>query len=85
MTQLSVSMPADLQRWVDSRVAAEGYSDAADYVRQLVRRDQDEYEEDVRRVRALWNEGLASGVLDDEPEAILEQIIAELPARNGGA
>ncbi|WP_141243915.1 ribbon-helix-helix domain-containing protein [Sphingomonas lenta] len=78
MTQLSVPMPDDLQRWVDSRVAAEGYADAADYVRQLVQRDQDEYEADIRRVQALIDEGLASGIIDAEPEDVLREIIAEM-------
>ena len=83
MVQLSVPLPADLQRWVDSRVAAEGFADAADYVRQLVQRDQDEYEEDVRRVRALIDEGIASGIVDAEPEDILDEILAEIRTAHG--
>lgn len=77
MAQLSVSMPADLQRWVDRCVAAEGFADAAEYMRQLVQRDQDEYEADIRRVQALIDEGLASGVAEGRPEDLLREVIAE--------
>ena len=77
MVQLSLSMPPELQRWVDSRVVAEGYTDAADYVRQLVQRDQDEYREAVRRVRALVKEGRESGIAEGRPEDLLREIMAE--------
>jgi Arc/MetJ-type ribon-helix-helix transcriptional regulator len=83
MAQLNVPMPTDLQRWIDSRVVAEGYADAADYVRQLVQRDHDDFEEDVRRVQALIDEGDASGIVDAEPEDVLREIIAEMREARG--
>lgn len=76
MSQLTISLPPDLQGWVDSRLAKGGYVDAESYVRQLIQHDQDVYEADVRRVRQLIDEGLASGVLDAEPEDVLDEIIA---------
>ena len=83
MVQLTVPLPADLQRWVDARVAAEGYTDAADYLRELVRRDQDEHHLDVLRVRRLVDEGRASGIVDAEPEDMLAEIMAEIPGAHG--
>jgi antitoxin ParD1/3/4 len=80
MTQLSLSLPPALQRWVDGRLAEGRYADAGEYLRDLVRRDQ---EEDVRWVRAMLAEGEASGYLDATPEQIIADIIAELPARDG--
>lgn len=83
MAQLSISVPADLRHWVDTRVARAGYADLDEYVRALIRRDQDEYEADVRRVRALVEQGRASGVIDAEPEDILDEIIAGIPTAHG--
>lgn len=83
MAQLNVALPADLQCYVDARVAAEGFADSADFLRDLVRRDQDDYEADVRRVQALLDEGYASGIVDAEPEDILDEIIADIHRADG--
>jgi antitoxin ParD1/3/4 len=84
MAQLNVSLPPQLKDWVDSRVAEGRYSSASDYVRDLVRRDQDAAkDEETEWLRGLIEEGLASPVLDEEPEAIIESIITERRAKRG--
>lgn len=79
----NLALPADLQRYVDDRVAEEGFVDMAAFVRDLVERDRDAHAADVRRVRALIEEGIASGIVDAEPEAILDDIIADLHRQHG--
>jgi hypothetical protein len=37
----------------------------------------------LAHLRALIDEGLASGIIDAEPEVVLDQIIAERRARYG--
>ncbi|MET0241785.1 MAG: type II toxin-antitoxin system ParD family antitoxin [Sphingobium sp.] len=83
MAQLNVSLPPLLKQWIDTRVAEGRYSSASDYVRDLVRRDQDAAAEETEWLRGLIAEGLASGVLDEEPEAIIEDIIADRRRRRG--
>jgi antitoxin ParD1/3/4 len=78
MTDLTVSMPPALQSWVDTRLAEGGYADASDYLRDLVRRDQ-EAGMDRRWLKARVEEGLASGVLDHDPRQIIDEMIAEDP------
>ncbi len=80
MSQLNVSVPVGLKNWIDARVAEGRYSSASDYVRDLVRRDQDAALDETVWLRGLIEEGLASGVIDEEPEAVLRQIMAEYPA-----
>jgi Arc/MetJ-type ribon-helix-helix transcriptional regulator len=82
MAQLHVSLPADLQRYVEGRVSAAGFADPADYLRALIERDQHSYQADVRRVRLLVEEGIASGIVDREPEDILDDIIADIRTAN---
>ncbi|WP_295528371.1 type II toxin-antitoxin system ParD family antitoxin [Novosphingobium sp. Chol11] len=82
MTDLSFSLPSALQNWIEQQIALGHYADAGDYLRDLIRRHRAEAE-DVARVRALIEEGEASGYLDAEPEAIIEEIIAERRARRG--
>lgn len=79
----NAALPADLQHYVDGRVAQEGFADTADFLRDLVQRDQQEYQADVRRVQALIQEGVDSGIVDAEPEDILDEIIAELHRQHG--
>jgi antitoxin ParD1/3/4 len=76
MTQLNVSIPPALKLWIDQRIAEGRYSSASDYVRDLVRRDQDMTLRDTEWLRGLVAEGLASGIVDEEPEAVIETIIA---------
>ena len=81
---VNVSLSDDLGRHLSARAAAEGTS-PADYLLKLVERDVSVARDDLTRDRTLWEEGVQSGVLDDEPEDILEQIIAEIPARDVAA
>jgi antitoxin ParD1/3/4 len=83
MSTLTLTMPTALQDWVDARIAEGMHADAADYLRDLVRRDRDMAAEDVRWVRAMIDEGLASGVVDQAPADVIEDIVAARRARRG--
>ena len=41
MTTMNVSLPDSLKAFVDEQVAARGYGSSSEYVRELIRRDQD--------------------------------------------
>lgn len=83
MSQLNVSIPPQLKSWIEHRVAEGRYSSASDYVRDLVRRDQESEPDNVEWVRQMVAEGLASGRLNRDPREVLEEIIAEYPADRG--
>ena len=61
MAQMNVSIPDKLKSWAEQRVAEGRYSSTSDYIRDLVRRDQ-EREEKLRRLQAAIDEGRASGI-----------------------
>ncbi len=73
MAQMNVSIPDKLKGWAESRVAEGRYSSTSDYVRDLVRRDQ-EREERLRALQAAIDEGLASGVSDRDPFEYLAEL-----------
>jgi antitoxin ParD1/3/4 len=75
MAQMNISLPDKLKSWADARVAEGRYSSTSDYVRDLMRRDQDRAEA-VARLQAAIDEGRAS----PPSERSLEDIIA---ARRG--
>ena len=80
MAQMNVSIPDKLKGWAESRVAEGRYSSTSDYIRDLVRRDQ-EQEEKLRALRAAIDEGLASGISDRDPFEYLEELRAGLRDR----
>jgi antitoxin ParD1/3/4 len=56
---MNISLTEDLKSFVDSRIKARGYSSASEYMRDLVRRDEERQAEE--RLKALIEEGIASG------------------------
>lgn len=79
MSQLNVSIPPALKTWIDGRVTEGRYSSASDYIRDLVRRDQDAAREETEWLRGLIAEGLASGVVEKDASEVLREIMAEYP------
>lgn len=83
MSQVNVSLPPALKDWVDTRIAEGRYSSASDYFRDLVRRDQASVPDDVEWVKAMLAEGMATGISDEGPETVIENIIARRRAKRG--
>jgi antitoxin ParD1/3/4 len=57
---LSFALPEAMRAYIDTRVATGHYGNTSEYIRDLVRKDQ--AEESKARLRALIEEGLASGL-----------------------
>ena len=55
MTTMNVSLPDGLKSFVDEQVATRGYSTSSEYVRELIRKDQER-----ERLRGLLLDGAAS-------------------------
>jgi antitoxin ParD1/3/4 len=83
MTNLTIPMPPALQSWVDAQIAQGRYADAADYLRDLVRRDQEDAAVDRRWLKAMIDDGLASGVIDRDAVDVLDEVMAEDPDLRG--
>ena len=84
MAQMNISIPDRLKGWAEQRVAEGRYSSTSDYVRDLVRRDQ-EAEEARRRLKAAIDEGLASGVSECDPFEQLDAMRSALRTAQKGA
>ena len=55
MSTMNVSMPDTLRTFVDEQVAGRGYGSSSEYIRELIRRDQDR-----QHLRSLLLEGASS-------------------------
>lgn len=71
MATMNVSLPDPMKEWVDSQTKTGRYSNASDYVRDLIRRDQ-ERSDKLAELQRLITDGLESGVSDRSKEDILQ-------------
>ena len=56
MSTMNISLPDEMKAFVDQQVAGRGYTSSSEYVRELIRHEQDK-----EKLRALLMEGLESG------------------------
>lgn len=75
MATMNVSLPDKMKQWVEDQVQTGRYGNASDYVRDLVRRDQ-ERSEAREKLQQMVDEALASGVNERTPEELLEQVMS---------
>lgn len=76
MAQMNVSIPDPMKDWCEAQIREGRYSTASDYIRDLIRRDQD-MRSGVKALQAAIAEGLASGV---SPRS-LDEIMTEARKR----
>ena len=75
MATMNVSLPDEMKEWVEEQASTGRFGNSSDYIRDLIRRDQ----EAVAELQTLVDEGLASGFSDKS----LEEIFADA-RRNAG-
>ncbi|MBB6223646.1 antitoxin ParD1/3/4 [Rhizobium leguminosarum] len=80
MATMNVSLPDPMKEWVDSQTKTGRYSNASDYVRDLIRRDQ-ERSDKLAELQQLLTDGLESGVSDRSKDDILQVARERLAAR----
>lgn len=56
MSTMNISLPESLRSFVDEQVETRGYGTSSEYIRELIRKDQDR-----QQLRNLLLEGAASG------------------------
>ena len=71
MTTMNVSLPEPMKQWVEKQARSGRYSNASDYVRDLIRRDQDRAAK-IAHMQELVMEGMDSGVGSRTMDELLE-------------
>lgn len=82
MATMNVSLPDPMKEWVEAQTETGRYSNASDYVRDLIRRDQ-ERAAAIAELQRLVDEGLASGVSDSSKDDILTKARRRVAAARG--
>jgi len=78
MATMNVSLPDPMKDWVEQQVRTGQYSNASDYVRDLIRRDQENLDKREILVKALID-GEHSGKSKDS----LDDVWKRVKARHG--
>jgi antitoxin ParD1/3/4 len=76
MGTMNISLPDALKSFVDEQVATRGYGTSSEYVRELIRKDQDR-----QRLRGLLLDGAASAPASPAGEAYFAGLRARVRRR----
>jgi len=82
MATMNVSLPDPMKDWVEAQAKSGRYSNASDYVRDLIRRDQERVDKLVE-LQKLLTDGLESGVSDRTMNEVLKTARQQAKAARG--
>ncbi len=84
MATMNVSLPEPMKEWVEAQTETGRYANASDYVRDLIRRDQ-ERNDKIAVMQRFVDDGLKSGVGNRSRDALFAAALerAETPRGNG--
>ncbi|MBV1790195.1 type II toxin-antitoxin system ParD family antitoxin [Marinobacterium sp. D7] len=82
MATMNISLPNEMKCWVEEQTLTGRYSNSSDYVRDLIRRDQDRSSK-VAQLQLLITEGLESGVGEQSMSDLKEQALRLLAKGQG--
>jgi antitoxin ParD1/3/4 len=72
MARLTISMPDQMNDWVEAQVSAGRYGNVSEYFRDLVRRDQERRDTAINELRVSLGRAEASGVSKRSLSEILD-------------
>ncbi|MCB1850945.1 MAG: type II toxin-antitoxin system ParD family antitoxin [Chromatiaceae bacterium] len=81
-TRKTITLTDQQDKWIKSRIAAGEYTNDSEYIRALVRRDQEQNTR-FRALKAAIQEGLDSGISDKTLRDIWEEAEVRHKAKNG--
>lgn len=76
MATMNVSLPDPMKAWVEDQAKGGKYGNASDYVRDLIRKDQ-ERQDKIAQLQKLIDSGIESGV----STRTMEELLIEARAR----
>lgn len=82
MATMNVSIPDPMKSWVEAQISRGKYASSSDYIRDLIRRDQ-ERKEKIRVLQAAIDQGIKSGIAEDYSLEKIQQELDEEWARSG--
>ena len=84
MATMNISLPLQMKEWIEQQVATGRYANVSDFVRDLIREDQ-ERTAAIGELRKMVDEADASGISDLTVDDIRREVLAELGADEADA
>ena len=81
-TRKTITLTEQQDRWIKAQIAAGEYTNDSEYIRDLVRRDQEQNAK-FRALKAAIQEGLDCGISDKTVHDVWEEAEARHRAKNG--
>ena len=78
MATMNISLPDPMRDWVQAQIQAGKYASSSDYVRDLIRQDQ-ERRNQLQRLQQAITAGLESGIAEDFD---LKSFLQEMKAKH---
>lgn len=72
MSRLTISVPDQMNEWVEAQISAGRYSNVSEYFRDLVRRDQERREAAIDELRSMLDHAEASGISERTLPEVLQ-------------
>jgi antitoxin ParD1/3/4 len=80
MVTMNISLPGPMKHWVEGQARTGHYSNASDYVRDLIRRDQKRAIK-VAHMQQLVDQARSSGISDEAVADIRARALKQFNAR----
>ncbi len=80
MATMNISIPEPMKDWVQAQVSTGTYANASDYVRDLIRQDQQKRSQ-LAALQAAISVGMESGISDKSFDQIIEQARQQLETK----
>jgi len=80
MMRKTITISEAMEGWIKAQIESGRYANDSEYLRDLIRRDQERREDARAELRALIQEGLDSGVSDRKVPEIMKDVEAKLRA-----
>ncbi len=82
MATMNISLPDPMKKWVEAQTETGRYANASDYVRDLIRRDQ-ERNDKIAAMQRFVDDGLRSGIGTRSNDALFTQALKRSEATRG--
>ncbi|XAZ20038.1 type II toxin-antitoxin system ParD family antitoxin (plasmid) [Sinorhizobium sp. B11] len=83
MATINVSLPDPMKDWVEAQAETGRYSNASDYVRDLIRRDQVRSDK-IAALQRFVDDGLKSGAGSRSKDELFATAVARVDTMRGG-
>jgi antitoxin ParD1/3/4 len=82
MATMNVSLPDAMKDWVEAQTETGRYANASDYVRDLIRKDQ-ERNDKIAAMQRFVDDGLNSGVGNRSKDALFAEAVKRAETKRG--